>query len=137
MKQTATFSAELTELRAMLDWIRNLLSDAGYLSATVRKAELASEEALVNIIRHAYKQGEGKIKIHVEIFPKDRVEIAILDKGPPFNPLLEETEIDASIPLEEREEGGLGILLMRQYMDEVLYKRERGSNVLTLIKRFP
>ena len=137
MKQIATFSAELTELRAMLDWIRNLLSEAGYLSATIRNVELASEEALVNIVRHAYKQGKGEIEIQAEIFPKNRVEIAILDKGPPFNPLLEEKEIDTMLPLEEREEGGLGILLIREYMDEVLYKRERGSNVLILIKKYP
>lgn len=119
----------------MLFWIKEQLIQMGFERPTIRKVELASEEALVNIIRHAYKQRSGHIEIQVTIYPKNRVEIAIRDQGPPFNPLEEERRIDPAIPLEERQEGGLGILLIRKYMDEVLYRREKDLNILTLIKK--
>lgn len=135
MELSAVFLARLELLHSMLFWIEKQLAPIGFEKATIRKVELASEEALVNIIRHAYKQGAGQIQIQVKIYPKSHVEIAIHDQGPPFNPLEEERTIDSSIPLEERQEGGLGILLIRKYMDDVLYQRTGDVNILTLIKK--
>lgn len=57
--------------------------------------------------------------------------------GAPFNPLMIETEIDPLAPLEERAIGGLGILFMRQYMDDIRYERRKRTNILTLIKKIP
>jgi anti-sigma regulatory factor (Ser/Thr protein kinase) len=38
-------------------------------------------------------------------------------------------------PLEEREVGGLGVMLVKQLMDDVRYARLDGKNVLTIRKR--
>ena len=62
-----------------------------------------------------------------------RLMIQIMDWGIAFDPLsLPEPDIEA--PIEERKIGGLGIYMMRNIMDEVLYKREGDRNILTLVK---
>ena len=133
MHVTFVVPARIDHLASMLDRIRKALYAIGWGDSAVRKVELASEEALVNIIRHGYKEGVGQISVEIHSIG-ERVEISISDWGPPFNPLLaKHTDIDT--PLEEREEGGLGILFMRQYMDEVRYRRDADRNILTLIKK--
>lgn len=119
----------------MLHWIRSEIIGTGFDESTIRKVELASEEALVNVIRHAYKGKKGEIDITITSVPKSHMEIVIVDQGPPFNPLKIETIVNPLAPLEERNEGGLGILFMKQYMDEIRYERNKERNILTLIKR--
>ena len=42
---------------------------------------------------------------------------------------------DTDLSLEEREIGGLGILLVKNVMDETYYKRHVDKNVITLVKK--
>ncbi len=119
----------------MQEWIRSQIAIMAFDVSTLRKIELASEEALVNIINHAYKDHPGIIEIHILVYPKNYVEIQIRDKGPPFDPLQHEVKIDKNAPLEERKEGGLGIMMIRKYMDEVHYRRDHDTNILILIKK--
>jgi anti-sigma regulatory factor (Ser/Thr protein kinase) len=126
------FLAKIDLLRSMLDWISTCL--VGWDRKSLRKVELASEEALVNIIHHAYQERPEKIEISVKVFPKSHAEIVFKDHGPPFDPLQMKAP-DCSGRLEDREVGGLGIHLMRQYMDEVRYHRESNCNVLVFVIR--
>lgn len=119
----------------MLSWIRQQLAQAGMDESSMHKVEIASEEALVNIIRHAYKNRAGDIEIHIQEGEPFFVEITIRDHGPPFNPLERDITFDRTAGIDEREVGGLGILFMREYMDEVRYRREEDANVLSLIKK--
>ncbi|MDE3045607.1 MAG: ATP-binding protein [Verrucomicrobiota bacterium] len=119
----------------MLRWIHEQLALHGLDEVNARKVELASEEALVNIIQHAYKNTEGEVDIEIKEGEGNRIEIEIRDSGPPFNPLKQKTTFDPLASLEEREIGGLGILFIRQYMDDVRYRRDGSANVLTLVKK--
>jgi len=129
----AQFHALLTELHPMLLWIRKQLEVAQFDKSVLHKIELASEEALVNIIRHAYKDMSGMIEIRVQA-KNGFAEITILDQGPPFNPLEMNINIDRNAGVEDRKIGGLGIFFIREYMDQILYRREENTNILTLIK---
>jgi serine/threonine-protein kinase RsbW len=135
LSETATFSANLKSLRAMIHWIRLRLNSLGLDETNLRKAELASEEVLVNIIKHGYKKQTGKIEIELQML-HSHIEILFRDYGPPFNPLEREISFNPFATLEERRPGGLGILFIRQYMDEVRYRREKNANVLMLIQKF-
>ena len=119
----------------MLHWIRETLADIGFDEPTIRKVELSTEEALVNIICHAYQGRAGDIHITINTMDSTRVQITLIDRGPPFNPLDQQTVIPSPASLEEMKEGGLGILFMKQYMDEIHYERKKESNILTLIKK--
>ena len=121
----------------MLQWIRNELESIGLDAASIRKMEIASEEAIVNIIQHANLGKLGKIELDIHLVHGCQIEIIIRDSGAPFDPLEQHVAFDTHSALEERKIGGLGILFMRQYVDEVRYKREKSENVLILVKKIP
>ena len=129
------FDAKLADLSNMIKWIRSNIQLKKIDEKQVKKIELACEEALVNIISYAYPEEKGKIQINIDLSKDKRIEITIIDQGILFNPLLEEREINPDIPLEERSIGGLGIVMIKQVMDEVHYNRQNSSNVLRLIKK--
>ncbi len=118
----------------MLLWIRQQSMQIGFTNSEWKKIELVSEEALVNIILHAYQSKGGQVELEVHGFA-DSIEIVIKDQGKDFNPFLGEKPLDPEAPLEKRDVGGLGVFLIRQYMDEVSYVRKGSSNILTLKKR--
>lgn len=123
-------------LHPILDWIRDSLVETGFSESWVRKLEIAIEEALVNIIHHAYKDEPGDIEVLVSSEAGKEVRLTLADCGPPFNPLVHERkEIDPESNLEEMDEGGLGIFFMKKLMDELSYERKGNQNVLTLIKK--
>ena len=128
------FPADLAQILPALLWIRGELSNLSLDKSTLNKIELVSEEALVNIVEHAYQGLSGDIELVVSSSPK-QIEIVIKDQGPPFDPLNAPIDFDPTLPLEERKLGGLGIPMIRKFMDQVLYKRENNQNVLTLIKK--
>lgn len=134
METKNIFPARIDLLRVMLDWIYERIERMEFDPSTLRKVELAAEEALVNIIRHAYQGQPENIEIEIKVFPKSHVEISIRDNGPPFNPLTVHPP-DLASPLEEREIGGLGIHFIKNNMDEVRYNRLDNANVIVLVKR--
>jgi anti-sigma regulatory factor (Ser/Thr protein kinase) len=131
----SAFSAKIEDLESMMDWIRTRSVEAGFSGADLKKIELATEEALVNIINHASVSENDPIEILCRIPREGIIHFTIKDKGKPFNPLLQYQQIDLTAPLEDRREGGVGILLILQYMDDVHYERQHPYNLLTLTKR--
>ena len=97
--------------------------------------QLAVEEAVVNAMNYAYSSGtQGEIRIEAETSPS-AISFVIRDRGVPFDPTLAK-DPDVTLPVEERKEGGLGILLIRTYMDDIRYERIGQENILTLTKEF-
>ncbi|MBR5259361.1 MAG: ATP-binding protein [Eggerthellaceae bacterium] len=62
----------------------------------------------------------------------DRAVITLRDNGSAFDPLAAE-DPDITAPVMERNEGGLGILMMKRMTDEVSYERDQGENVLRMV----
>jgi anti-sigma regulatory factor (Ser/Thr protein kinase) len=97
-----------------------------------RGIALAVDEALANIIRHAYGGDFGReIEVKCQAF-FDRLEFTLLDQGEPPDPARL-----APHPLEDGALGGRGTHIIRSVMDEVCYERARGGNQLKLSKRLP
>ncbi len=100
------------------------------------QAELALEEAYVNVAHYAYPGAEGEVTLELSVDEEQRIlELRLLDQGIPFNPL-EESAPDLSLSSKEREVGGLGIFLVRKNMDAVLYDYQDGQNILTMRKKY-
>jgi len=119
----------------MLGWILENIETVELKKSDIRKVEIASEEVLVNIINHAYKgQSDKIIKIQVDV-NQSSIELKFFDNGPKFNPTEEEISYEGSLPLEERSLGGLGLVMIHQYMDDVKYERLGDLNRLTLTKQ--
>ncbi len=126
------FPAELEFLGEIMRFLRGGLKAAHLSSSREFKFELACEEAIVNIIRHAYPPGEpGRVLINCRI-KREGVEVELVDGGRPFNPIEHELQPPLTAPIEERPIGGLGIFLIQQFADEVIYTRRCGLNRLQI-----
>lgn len=100
------------------------------------KIILAVDEAVANVVEHAYGTQRGDIEI---IFKMDteRLEITIRDNGKRFNPE-EIAAPDIHDHVKKGLKGGLGMFLMRKIMDEVRYSVDSTHvNELVMIKFYP
>jgi anti-sigma regulatory factor (Ser/Thr protein kinase) len=93
---------------------------------------LAVEEACTNIALYAYDGRGGTIHITVRR-DKDRMVLIIEDWGVPFDPTAHRT-ILSDADAEDRPIGGLGIHLIKSYVDGISYQFVDGKNTLKLIK---
>jgi len=93
---------------------------------------LSVDEALTNIIRHAY-DGAGDKPIEIELLPRRSprgLQISLRDYGRPVDP----SRIK-SRDLSDIKPGGLGVHIMQQCVDRVQYTRPPGGGtLLTLVK---
>ena len=93
---------------------------------------LAVDEALANIIRHAYKgRYDKKIKFDC-LVDEEQMVFTLLDQGEPpdMRNICAESADELAL-------SGRGTHLIKAIMDEVSYKRVPEGNQLTLIKRLP
>lgn len=94
---------------------------------------LSLEETLTNIIYYAFDdEGEHQILIRIEKNGNE-ISLEVEDDGRPFNPL-EHEDPDTTLALEDRPIGGLGIKLVKEFMDIVDYERKDDKNLLTMKK---
>src|SRR3990167_2389721 len=128
-----SFPALLEQVPEMLSWVRSECTASGLKSFLIQRLEVVAEEAIANIIFHTYKRNEGKIEIVLDV-ADTQIQMIIRDWGPPYNPLLLAPKVDVDASLEEREEGGLGVHLMRELVDQIHYRRDLESNVLSIVK---
>ncbi len=125
---------ELKDLAVIRSFVQESAAALDVAPALVPDLLLAVDEAATNVIIHGYRGQPGTIEIEMK---RDEVDVVIYvrDNAPPFDP----TDVpapDLTRPLEERPPGGLGIYLIRQYMDEVIYRlMPQGGNELVLKKR--
>lgn len=132
--KTIELPAIMENLDESLDFLVYGLEKAGIDKKASYQLRLACEEVIVNVIHYAYPNHQGNVRISYELAKDGRdIVIMVSDSGYPFNPL-EKAEPDISLPMEERQIGGLGIFMVRNIMDNVEYKREDGRNILILRK---
>jgi len=95
--------------------------------------ELAIQEISVNIVKHAYAQTDGRIRMCLTLEQQPlRLIITLYDTGKSFDP----TQI-AQPKLGELQEHGFGLFLVQQLMDEVEYNHSPTGNTWKLIKNIP
>ncbi len=96
--------------------------------------QLAVDEALTNIITHAYEgQSGGQITIRCKLTAPNQFTIKLCDTGIPFNPESVQNP-DVEAPLEDRKIGGLGIYFIKRYIQTVKYAANGKDNELTMTK---
>lgn len=103
--------------------------------AARKAADLALEEHLTNVLNYGFKDGDQRlisVSLHVE---NDALYVKVTDTGKAYDPLWRPA-VDTSLSLEEKPIGGLGVHLMRQFMDALSYMRDGQTNVLWMTKGF-
>ncbi len=129
-----TISANLDNLALVQEFVEEELSAKGCPMKTIMPISIAVEEIYVNIAHYAYGESEGDARVVMEFLEQpSRVRLDFIDSGTPFNPLMKK-DADITLCAEERDIGGLGILMVKKSMDEVSYRYEDDKNILTIIK---
>jgi serine/threonine-protein kinase RsbW len=109
----------------------------GFSEAQVRSVVLAVDEALANVIRHAY-QGRFDRPIQISFYRgqvrsgsdvREALKIQIVDRGVPV-----EAAKLVGRSLDDVRPGGLGLHFIREIMDSVEFQHIAGRNYLRLIK---
>ena len=119
--------AYLDEVTAFLE---GELEENGCSPRMVMPFALSLEEMFINVAHYAYAPGEGDVKIGIAC-DETGVQVQLTDHGMPFDPLARE-DPDITLSAQDRSVGGLGIYMVKQYMDEVHYEYRDGCNIFTM-----
>jgi sigma-B regulation protein RsbU (phosphoserine phosphatase) len=126
-------ASDLTELARVRAFVRTFCHDLPSPTLDedhISQLELAVNEAVSNIMRHAYRgRTDQRIQVAADAFA-DRVCIQLYHFGETFHPeMVKPPAFDGS------REGGFGVYLIAQSVDEVRYARdEQGRNCICLVK---
>lgn len=132
--RSITLPNDVNETPHLATFIEEICMLADCDVATTMQINLAIEEAVVNVMNYAYPTGTyGEVTIDA-VSDNHQLTFTIIDSGKPFDPT-QRAEVDTTLSAEERAIGGLGIHLMRRYMDSVDYQRLDGKNILKLRKQ--
>lgn len=135
--QDITLQASDDTLYTVLDAIEAHLCRNGCPDEVRTELLISVEEIYVNIAHYAYGGKAGEATVQMEVTQDPRIcRVVFRDRGVPYNPL-EKEDPDLSLSAEEREIGGLGIYMVKQYMDKIEYRYEDGCNILTIEKLLP
>jgi anti-sigma regulatory factor (Ser/Thr protein kinase) len=124
--------AKLEHLHTCVNLVSSCAQHMGFDKKSIHRIELATEEVLVNIFTYAYQGDAGDVEISCMLDHGDTFRIEILDSGVPFN-ILNVREPNISSDIDNANIGGLGVFMIKTCMDDVVYRRESGKNILTLI----
>jgi anti-sigma regulatory factor (Ser/Thr protein kinase) len=108
-----------------------------FQDAETRAIVRSVDEALANVMRHAYG---GRLGLPIEMVchklpggeqksAAGGIEILLADRGVPVKPATLKSR-----PLDEIRPGGLGLHFIRESMDEVEFSRKKGKNLLRMVK---
>jgi anti-sigma regulatory factor (Ser/Thr protein kinase) len=96
--------------------------------AVVYKANLVMEEVLTNIVKYAFEDSaEHEISVLLSVNDDDLV-MTFEDDGREFDPLAVPPPAPKET-LEDTDEGGLGVYLVRKSVDSMEYCRDYSKNV--------
>ncbi len=126
-----TLRNHIEELARLQDFVTAYCREHGFASTEL---SLVAEEGFVNVVEHGFEDtAEHEIEVSL-VLEGGFVTMAIEDDGVAFNPLTA-PPFDSTTPLEFRRNGGFGIHLIRNLMDEIEYQRSNGRNRLITRKR--
>jgi serine/threonine-protein kinase RsbW len=102
--------------------------------------EICTVEAVTNSIKHACGHGSSKEIEVIFALSEDSLTINVCDEGMPLDSAIlksKGTETFDCDPddLDSLAEGGRGLAIIKEIMDEVSYDTHNGKNCLTLVKQ--
>ncbi len=113
------------------NWIHSACKEWNIDEDLTNKLDMCAEEIFANIAFYAYPEIPGMIEA-VLTKTDNSIVLEFIDEGIEYNPL-EKPDPDIDLPPEERPLGGLGIFMVKQMTDDIVYKRENNKNILILI----
>lgn len=132
-----TLAPEDKELDRLFRFLEPLCQGDGMTGKMSAQLMLVCEELFVNISHYGFPNGQPRLPVEVEVSIDERAEclhLAFTDHGVAYDPLSHDAR--KADPTDKERKGGLGILLMRAYLDDMRYTRTDGCNILRMTKNF-
>jgi len=131
-----SIQATASEVRRASEWLAQRGSEHGVPQEQIGRLDLCLNEALANVIAHAYSGSEQKpIALMLEVCDSAQAAVTVTDEGPAFD-VTSAPLPDRPQSLAEAEPGGLGLMMIRSFSDEVAYRRVDEKNELTFRVRW-
>jgi len=126
-------TADDAHLESVLAFLGTKLKAAQCPAKTLPLLLVAAEEVFTNIAHYAYAPDQGTVLLRCRARSGPfQLVVQFQDSGRPFNPL-QQPGPDTTLPAGQRDEGGLGIAMVRRIMTRMDYSRTAdGKNILTL-----
>ena len=124
-------------LHAVQEQLTEFMIPAGCSNRMQMQVQVIIEELFVNVASYAYARQEkpGQVEIRAEILrDSGMLSICMIDQGLAYDPLAQEAP-DVTLDAKQRPIGGLGIFMVRNMVDDITYRRENDSNILTFFKK--
>ena len=117
-------------LSGLVDFVCDDLESKGQLSQEARHQVISAiSEGFNNVIKHAYPNGHsGLLELRI-LVNSEKLAFSLFDEGPGFD--------FSKVPVPELDalpEGGMGVYIMKNFMDRVEYTQEENRNMLYLEK---
>ena len=129
-----TIAATVENIETVTDFVNEQLEALDCPMKAQMQIDIAIDELFGNIAHYAYNPDVGDATVRVEVIDAPlSVIITFIDGGVPYDPLTA-ADPDTSLSAEERSLGGLGIFMVKKSMDEITYRYENGSNILSIRK---
>lgn len=125
-----TVDLSIDNVPTLTEYIENTLREKNASPTTIIKMNIALDEVYSNIVKFS---GATYAKITCEAVGDSAV-LTFEDDGVEYNPL-QKKDTDTTLSAEEREIGGLGILMVKKSMDSTEYRYENGKNIFILTKK--
>ncbi len=126
-----TISADIAEIARVQQATEKFADETNFGTGATQKIGIILDELLNNTISYGFDDPTGhEIQINMELID-EHVILKVIDDGIPFN-LFTHSAPDTSLSIEDRDIGGLGVLLVKQLTDSQAYQRLSDRNVVTL-----
>jgi anti-sigma regulatory factor (Ser/Thr protein kinase) len=125
---------KLDSLKAIRDFVAQAAETAGLDKMASYRLNLAVDEIATNIITHGYEEAnlEGNIIVHADIDERT-LTIRLEDQAIAYDPSHKSNPVDIDKPLDQRQEGGLGVFLAVRSVDQFTYERIGERNLHTFV----
>ncbi len=134
LKEEIKVPAEMKNLALLRDFVVRVGKKHGFDDKVIASLKLATDEAVTNVIRHAYRDlgVRGMVTMRA-IVKTNSLAIVLIDQGKTFDPR------NAKAPnmqeyIKIGKKGGLGIFMLQKLMDEIEYHVTSEGNELRLVK---
>ena len=126
---------DIGEIERIVKAITKVANTVACPPVVLHDVTLAMEEIFSNVVFYGFGDDIDHTITFTIAIEKESLILILQDEGIPFNPLNVRRSFQQR-PLETRDKGGMGIELARNLMDRMVYRRERGKNILRMEKRF-
>lgn len=131
-----TVAAVVENLDIVTDFVNEQLEMMDCPMKLQMKIAVVIDEVFSNIAKYAYPEGGGDATVLVEsVNAPSGMTMTFIDHGLYYDPLQKE-DPDITLGINERQVGGLGVLMIKKLMDDIRYEYKDGQNRLTIVKYF-